>query len=99
MAPFFLNSSLRLTLKFGQITNEHLGLKMKRWPCSILLAEYVDCLTSTALLLTWSSGPPKTGKSSGNRLTAVVLFQLHDEDSWLFSTSRNTTSLVIQFRE
>ena len=30
---------------------------------------------------------------------AIALFQLHDEDSWLFSTPCNATSPVLQFCE
>ena len=33
------------------------------------------------------------------RVAATALFQLHDEDSWLFYSPCKTTSLVLEIRE
>ena len=50
VAPFCLNACLMLALKFGQISNEHQNGAMVVF---LLLAESVDCLSSTICLLTW----------------------------------------------
>ena len=38
-------------------------------------------------------------KKLRKRVAATALFQPHDEDSWLFSSPCNSTSLVLKIRE
>ena len=41
----------------------------------------------------------KIYKKWRKQVAATALFQLHDEDSWLFYSPYNTTSLILKIRE